>query len=199
MHTDPGAMTSKVRRSRDQFEPCWRTAVPVCTSVIRGGRGHTVSAEPGSHFLLKIVLCLLSTVAVQDRVDLRRVSTGDSDMAVLWQRQGVSEGGTVDSTRVLSAVRPALLQCLWQGSSTDCMSLHHNITCDVVKWMSSAYCGSSSSVAHQLIIADCICTSMFTSRHCCASSCLLLTYNNGTLINCILVPLCFHTFSAFIR
>ena len=36
----------KVARSRDQSEPSCPNAVPL---VIRGGRGHTVLAEPGSH------------------------------------------------------------------------------------------------------------------------------------------------------
>ena len=37
----------KVARSRDQSEPSWPNAV--CTCVIRGHWGHTVSVDPGGH------------------------------------------------------------------------------------------------------------------------------------------------------
>ena len=52
----------KVARSRDQCEPSWPKC---CTCVIRGRRGHTVSAEPGGHtsclitFTLHVCVLLL--------------------------------------------------------------------------------------------------------------------------------------------
>ena len=49
-YTDGGRISNRRhdlqgQRSRDQSEPSWPNDVP----VIRGRRGHTVSAEPGGH------------------------------------------------------------------------------------------------------------------------------------------------------
>jgi len=45
-----GAMTSKVKgQGRKVTWSVWAVLVQCCTCVIRGRRGHTVSAEPGGH------------------------------------------------------------------------------------------------------------------------------------------------------